>query len=324
MLYSPTNSLKIIKESEYTEKIKYITDTLGNHLVSGYFKSYDDAEIYYEYMKVENPRGSIVIVHGYTEFLKKYYELCWYFANLGYNVFMYDARGHGFSHREVPDTELTHINSYNDYAKDLDCYIRSIVTPNCDNTPIHLYSHSLGGAVSILYLSNFDTPVKKTVLSAPMIYPVCVSLPRFVLKKLVEGEANKFGWNARFKFSSHFNPDAKAENSSDASHERFYYNLNMRINEPRYRNSAGTNRWMHEALRVIEDILNKKTIKNINTELLMVIAGKDTVVRVKPQRKFAKKVGCKVLYFENAKHALTSMPEADLKTYIEKLTEFYD
>ena len=316
MEFTPTGSFEIIKEADYKSKIVSITQTLEDYLCKGYFTSFDGAEIYYEYLKVKNPRGCIVIVHGYTEFLKKYYELCWYFANMGYSVFMYDARGHGYSHRAVSDNEVTHVDNYNDYAKDLDCYINSIVKENSDNAPIYIYAHSLGGAVSLLYLSKFNAPVKKAVLSAPMIYPECVPLPPFVLKKLLENEARKKGWDDRFKFASHFNPDAKAENSSDDSIERFYYNLNMRINEPRYQNSAGSNKWMYEAVRIKEELFDKRNIKSINTDILMIIAEKDTVVKTKPQKKLAKKLKCSIKSFEDAKHSLYTMTDKNLEKYI--------
>ncbi len=322
MLFKPTYKFQIISEDHYDEKIKEIDQVMNSNLKKGTFESYDKNKIYYEYLLCENAKASVVIVHGYTEFTKKYYELCWYMVNMGYNVFMYDARGHGYSYRRTPDPQVTYIDNYNEYAKDLNLFINSIVIPASNDAPIYLYSHSLGGATALLYMSKYNTPVKKAILSAPMIYPVTFQLPRFILMNLIKREAKKSGWDSKFKFSSSFNPKAKYENSSDGSERRFYRNLALRIKEPLFQNSAGTNRWMYEAVRIIEELSDKKLLKNIKAEVLIMTADKDTVVKTNQHIKLSKRLKCKIIHFENAKHSLYTMKDENLEKYIESIFDF--
>lgn len=323
MLFESANEYTIIQDEEFPQKIIEVTNALNKHVNGGYFTSFDNHKIYYEFFKVANPKASIVIVHGYTEFTKKYYELVWYFLSMRYNVFLYDARGHGYSYRFNEDMELTHVDKYEDYVEDLDYYVNQIVVPNSADIPVYLFGHSMGGTIAQMYISSKQTPVSKTILSAPMIYPYTPPLPKFILKKLLEKEAKKFGWTGRFKFSSEFNPEIKMEKSNDLSYSRFKYNLDVRVQNINYRNSYGSNRWTYEAITAIEKIFNKKFIKNVKSEVLIVIAGKDTAVNPKHQKKLAKKLGCKYKVFENSKHSLYTLPANELCNYVDTLVEFY-
>ncbi|MBQ2696356.1 MAG: alpha/beta hydrolase [Clostridia bacterium] len=323
MLFEPAYQYDIIKDEEFSSKIVEITDILNQYVNRGYFTSFDDKKMYYEFFKVTNPAASIIIVHGYTEFTKKYYELTWYFMKMGYNVFLYDVRGHGYSHRHNDDLELTHVDRYEDYVSDLDSYIKQIVIPNSEGKPLYLFGQSMGGTIAQMYIAGGENTIQKTVLSAPMIYPYTPPLPKFVIKKLLANEARKFGWDGRFKFSSDFNPEIKIEKSNDLSLARFQYNLQTRIKDLKYRNSYGSNRWTYEAVSAIEKILNKKAAKKVQSKVFIVIAGQDTAVNPKHQIKLARLLNCEYKIFEKSKHSLYTMPDCELQRYVDALLKFY-
>ena len=323
MLFEPSYKTEIIKDSEYNDVIVTVEKTLGQYANKGTFASFDGNSINYEFYKTTENRGSIVIVHGFTEFLKKYYELCWYFLNNGFNVFLFDLRGHGYSYRSVEGTDLTHIDNFEDYSKDLDCYIKTIVTPNSEGAPIHLFSHSLGGAVATYYMGAFDNNIEKAVLSCPLVYPVCTPLPRFVLRALLSNEAKRDGWDSKFRFTSEFCEDAKFETSSDQSECRFRHNLKLRIDDLHYRNSSSTNRWNYETLGIITKLLDKKLLGNIHSKVLLISGGKDTVVKIKPQKRLAKMLGCDYVCFEDAKHSTYTMVDKDLEKFVATLMDYY-
>lgn len=324
MLFKPEGSFNIIAEENYEQEICRIEQMLESHVNRGYFKSFDDAEIFYEYFLVENPKASVVFVHGYTEFTKKYYELSYYFMNMGYNIFLYDQRGHGLSHRDVEDYQVIHVNSYNDYAKDLDQFIEKIVLPSAKAIPVYLYGHSMGGAVALLYLTQTSKKIERAILSAPLVYPVCMSLPCFLMRFLIKREAKTKGWTARLRYSSDFNPDAKFEKSNDSSEGRFIHNLKARIDEPRYRNSCSSNSWNYETLGIHKKLLNNKVLKNVRSEILVITAQQDTVVEIKPQNKLVKKLKCKQTYMPNSKHSLYTQKDSELYEYVKVLLDFYN
>lgn len=323
MVFEPALNYEVIKEDEYFDKMQDITDIFDRFMARGYFKSFDNTDMYYEYLKVKNPRGNIVIIHGYTEFSRKYYELTWYFANMGFNVFLYDLRSHGNSYRYSSDCQMTHIESFDDYAKDLDCFMKCIVCPNSDEKDIHIFSHSMGATVAALFLENHKNCVKKAVMSSAMIYPVTPNFPPFIIRKLMKNEGKKHGWETGFRFSKRFNPNAQIEKSNDLSVARFEYNLKMRVDNPLYQNSYGSNRWNYEAVSVEKRICAKENLKKINASVLVIVAGKDTAVKVKPQLRFAKKLGCECKMFKESRHSLYTQSGEPLIEYVHSIIEFF-
>ena len=78
-----------ISEENYSEKIKeQVIHYLNSIMQEGNIIGEDDIELYYRKYKVENSIGSIVISHGFGEYIEVYNELIYYFTNNGYNVFM--------------------------------------------------------------------------------------------------------------------------------------------------------------------------------------------------------------------------------------------
>ena len=69
--------------------------------------------------RAAEPKGTVVIVHGFTESTEKYREFVYYLLNFGYDVLIYDQRGHGFSSRDVDEPGLTHIDKFETYVSDL-------------------------------------------------------------------------------------------------------------------------------------------------------------------------------------------------------------
>ena len=199
MLFVPQTDFEIFDEESYFDKMSGVESVLEGCCNKGYFTSFDGNNIYYEYYISENSKATIVLVHGYTEFSKKYHELCYYLLNSGFNVFLYDQRGHGLSCRITKNIYVNHVESFDDYVRDLECYINTVVEPRQNGLPMYIYSHSMGGAVAALYLAENSNKIEKAVLSSPMIYPVCMPLPKNFLRYMLTNEAKKNGWERKKK-----------------------------------------------------------------------------------------------------------------------------
>ena len=78
--------MEIIREKEYDTVMKEMVEPyLKKHGKSGYISSYDGiGKIHVMRYLTENPKGVIVICHGYTESASKYDELVYYFLQAGY------------------------------------------------------------------------------------------------------------------------------------------------------------------------------------------------------------------------------------------------
>ncbi len=322
MLYTP-KKVEVIQENEYQSRICEVEETLSRYSQEGTFKSFDGLNIFYRNYLAENPVGSIVIVHGFTEYCKKYTELVWYFINQGYNVFTYDHRGHGLSERQVEGYILAHVNSFEDYVKDLEMFIEEVVVKQGGTENINIFSHSMGGSVTTLYLMRCGGRISRALLSSPMVYPFTSDCPIAVLKLMLKYHARKNGWAARFKYASDFNPDHPFDKSHDTSYPRFRHNLDVRLSDVRYQTSASTNRWMYEAVTVGKKMLRTKDLKKIKAKVLVISSGADTVVRPKPQKKLADRLECGFMKIEGAKHSAFICASPKLESYLKTVFEFF-
>ena len=123
------------------------------------FKGLDNIEIYAKKNLVDNPKANLVIVHGICEHLDRYDYLTLKLNEQGYNVYRYDARGHGRSQGKKGD-----LKHYNDYLSDLDIYIDSIKKEN-PSLKLILLGHSMGGLVATSYACLHNDKIDLLVLS---------------------------------------------------------------------------------------------------------------------------------------------------------------
>lgn len=318
MNFIPDYKLEIIKEEDFESSIMEVEKRLQDCRNSGYFDSFDGKKMYYEYFLAEKAKATIVIVHGLSEFSKKFYEAAYYFLNQGYNVFIYDQRGHGLSFRMTKQVDLIHVDSFYDYAKDLDVFIENIVMPT-NPKALYIYAHSMGGAVTTLYLAKNQSRVKKALLSAPLFEPVVTQGVSDSAAKMGVFMAKLFcGGKKKFFGSKEFNPEVKHNGDVDASKARFEYNMNLRRNNPCYQSTPMSLSWTYGSLTVGSRIMKKRVTNGIKTPILILSAEKDRVVKIEPQFEFASRCDCcEVVTIKNANHAM-------LTGDIEVMTEHFN
>ena len=271
----------------------------------------------------ENSHASIVIVHGLSEFSKKYYEIATYFLNQGYNVFLFDQRCHGLSDRLTERIDLIHVDRFDDYAADLEQYINAVVLP-ADPKPLYLYSHSMGGAVVALYLARHPDVVEKAVLSAPLVEPRVTIVPQTIARIGMRIGAIVRGKKVKPAFSKNFNPEHPYHPEAEPSKNRFYHNLNMRRNEPRYQTTPMTLGWIDQSLRLKGRLLKRSVAGAIKTPILLLSAELDTVVINEAQHQFADRCpACKLEIIPGTNHSLLTGNYETMTTVITRTLDFY-
>lgn len=125
-----------------TEKINGITILLRNWLI-------------------DNPRATILLVHGYGEHSGRYEETASRLNEAGYSVYSYDRRGEGQS-----DGLNGHIQSVGNHVSDLIEVKKRVEV----HGKFFLMAHSLGGLVSLTYLLDHKpSDIDGVVLSSPFI-----------------------------------------------------------------------------------------------------------------------------------------------------------
>lgn len=321
MKYSPTYRPVFLEERDFETEYPLLEQEISPYAHRGRLASFDGGELEYEYYLAQNATASVVIVHGLSEFIGKYRELCKFLLDMGFNVFIYDQRGHGLSHRETEDLHRAHVGSFDSYVKDLECIIHQLVAKEGD-LPLYLFSHSMGGAVTGLYMQKHPERVKKSVMCAPMIAPNMNGYPRLFMRWVLSRDAKKTSADAPFRAAKKFNPNPNFLDSSDQSAGRFRVNIKMRLADKHYQNSEISNQWLIEATKIQNRLCNRKS-KKITADILIINAQKDGVVLENPQRKFFKYLQKgKWVSVENAKHNIFSGNDEVLQNFYRELEDF--
>ncbi|MBK4215627.1 alpha/beta hydrolase [Paracoccus caeni] len=112
------------------------------------------------------PRGSVLLLPGRTEYVEKYARIARTLTDAGYDVLSIDWRGQGMSARLQDNPRPGHVREFADYQLDLLEMIVAATELDLPR-PWHLLSHSMGGCIALAGL-HADLPVQSAVFSAPM------------------------------------------------------------------------------------------------------------------------------------------------------------
>ena len=111
--------------------------------------------------------GTVMLIHGRTEFLEKYEEVIGELTGRGFDVWSMDWRGQGRSDRLLPQPQKGHIDRFETYVSDLQWFADDIVEPR--GGPAIVLSHSMGGHVAIRAVLEGAVAPDGLVAVAPMI-----------------------------------------------------------------------------------------------------------------------------------------------------------
>ena len=288
----------VITEEKYNEELtRYVLPFIRLNFEDGYMKSADVTRIHYGYVTTPVAKAAIVISHGFTECMPKYYEMIYYFAKAGYSVYMVEHRGHGFSERSVSDMSMVTVNSFDDYVSDLDMFIREIVMKREGRRPLYLYGHSMGGAIAALYLEKH---------------------PEAIL--FVAGVLN---WNDKYLPSqTQYTDEYDFESSCCLSKARYDYIYKCKVEEERYRTNGATYRWCRAGRKASKYI--KKHAQEIKIPVLLCQAGKDYLVSNTAEDEFIVKLpqGIKKVY-PDSKHEIFNADDDTLEKFYSDILDFW-
>ena len=312
----------VIPEADFASEMDRRVDPfLESVRTDGIFRGCDGKALCWHSFAAGSPVANVVILHGYTESGEKYREMSWYFLSQGYSVWLYDQRGHGKSCRDVPDKTLTHVDSFDDYVGDLECFLEQIVPRDL---PLFLYSHSMGGAVSALFLEKHPHTFDRAVLSSPMVAPSTGSYPAFAGRAICRAAKLFGGAKKRIFMASDYPGHEVFADSCGNSEPRFSrYELFRRTHED-YQNFSPTYSWTLESLLVARRILKKGRPERIETKVLILSGGRDTVVLIPPQQELAKRIPhCRYRMFPTAKHEIFISTDDIMIPYVEEILSFF-
>ena len=301
MHFTPHHTLNIIEDAAFAGRMDQIRDQLEQIRVSGDLLTRDGVRLFYEYFLVEKAIGSVVLLHGMSEFTCKHYELAYYLMEQGYHVFLYDQRGHGRSQRLTDRIDLIHVDDFSDFVEDLQEFLERIVKPAATE-PLYLYGHSMGGAVSLLHLAAYPGTFRRAVISSPLFEPI-VAVPNWLAYLSSKWDQLRRGPKTPLTHGKGFIARIPEEWKNDPACSRNKYMMQLRIDNEEYQTTPLSAGFALQTLYLTPRLL--KVAKAITTPHLLISGTEDTVVKIHPHGRFAKKAPlCQFLSIPGGKHAM--------------------
>lgn len=313
----------LVREQHYAAEMDgTVLPYLHARRQEGRFTCPDGRELYYVHYRADRARGSVTILHGFTECAEKYRELAYFFLHAGLDVYIPEQRGHGRSFRYVADVRLTHIEHFSEYVADFTAFTEQVVAAG--TAPQFLFSHSMGGAVAIRYLEQGGRLFDRAVLSCPMIAPARGGLPLWLAKAICRG-AIALGGGRRQLFASRPNQRDKVfSRSNDTSRARFAYYRRVRQEDPAFQNRHPTYRWTLESLTVADAILQPGAPEQVHIPVRIYTAGQDAMVLPRPQAVLAARLPAgEQCFVPEARHEILYSTDDVLHPYLAGLLHFY-
>lgn len=318
------DTLTIIPEQEFPTAIARVEAELEKSRTCGCFTAKDGAQMFYEFFTPKHCVGSLVVVHGLSEFTKKYYELTHYLLKRGFRVFLYDQRGHGLSHRDTDRPELIHVPGFDVLVGDLDRFLEAVVLPNARG-PLYLFAHSMGGAVGLQYLAEHPHRFQKALISSPLLQPTTSGLPPFLFRWGTGIHRALGGGKRKFLFSREYDPNRPYTHVPGDSESRVRHCLSYRNRDRRYQSTPMTVDCVYHSLGLKRQLLSPAVTGAIRTPILMLCAGQDTMVRLEPQEAFADRCRrCQRVVLPGANHALLTNCDETLSRVLDLVLDFFE
>lgn len=267
--------------------------------------------------------GTVLIVHGFTENADKFAELIHSLLRNGYSVVAYDQRGHGRSWRDpmLGDVSLTHANRFEEYVRDMEAV--------CDKAlagmprPRLLFCHSMGGAVSALFMQAHPRFFDRAAMCAPMIQ-ADFHMP-LAAARLMCGAMGLLGkGRARIAASKPYAGPEDFDTSNATGRERFDWYDAVKAETPAFHNNGPTYNWTAQAVRAAGLILAPGAVERIETPVRLYTAALDGTVLPEPQAAFVARLkhGERAVV-EGAKHEIYRSSDDVLFPWWHGILEFY-
>lgn len=285
--------------------------------IAGTFPGFDGMPLRFaRWSATRGPRrGTVVCFTGKGEFIEKYFEVIADLRRRGFAVAIMDWRGQGGSYRPLRASRKQHISDFVEYEKDLGCFMREIVLPDCPPPFIGL-GHSMGGNVLIRNAATPGSWFERMVLTSPMIEINTKALG--VSQRVVRfyAEVVAFCGGAKLNLPGVGNGDKTLDvpfekNSLTNDRERYNRNIAIMRESPELMAGGATVGWLRAALRSCDMIADPSFAGRVRVPMLLFVAGKDEIVSQQAIEDFASriKLGAHVI-LQGAKHEILQETDA--------------
>ena len=260
--------------------------------------------------KIKPTKGTILLLHGRTEFIEKYFETVDDLRHRGFAVLTFDWRGQGGSSRHTGNPRKGYVESYDEFGLDLEAILQNVLLPDC-RAPYFALGHSMGGLIALYHAQLLSRQINRMVLCAPFIgfadLPLPIGLVRFsssILMALGFGELFVSGGER---------PEERRpfqNNGLTGDADRFERNRRLMMNSGDLGLGGPTVAWTRAKLKAQEVVNDPEHFVGIRTPNLMVGAGDDAISNNRSTEVLAASMRCgSLVTLPGARHEI--MQEKD-------------
>lgn len=277
---------------QIAELVAIARNPVPSGAVVDYFSGYDGAPMRFaRWEPTRTPhRGTVCCFTGRSEYIERYFETIADLRRRGFAVAIMDWRGQGGSFRTLANPRKGHIRDYDEYDRDLACFMEQVVLPHCP-PPYLALAHSMGGLILLREAGHPDSWFERIIVSAPMLefHPMRVGAPDVVARGYAAAAT-------LFRCGSSYVPGGGDEfqegavfegNALTSDRERFERNKALGKAAPHLTIGAATLSWLHASYRSMTKLNDPAFAAAVKVPVLLFVAGADTIVLPRAIEDFA-------------------------------------
>ncbi len=225
------------------------------------------------------PAGTIVLFHGRTEFIEKYYEVIGDLQDRGFAVLTFDWRGQGLSSRLLSHPLKGHVDQFSDYIDDARAVLDRLLTDDLP-APHILMAHSMGGNIALRFVHAHPAQFSCAILCAPMTGIKTAPFP----KGLAKGIASAMTFARRGSAfvsrngATHPRQEPFQDNKVTRDRDRFLRTIRLLEEEPALGLNGITWGWLREALGSCDRVMNPDEVAGLSKPIMLASAGAEQIV----------------------------------------------
>lgn len=251
-------------------------------------------------------RGTVVLLHGWREFIEKYFETIADLLDRGYAVATMDWRGQGLSTRPLADRHKGYARSFDANIADVGALVSRARSDGLPG-PYFLMGHSFGGNCALRVLEATPAAFERAVILAPMTGIYFALLSESLARKLVAGAVH-LGLETRYApFQSGYAEPVRVVKAQvlTSDLDRMEDEIIACRRNPDLALGGVTYGWLNAAFAAIDKLRAPGFAEAIETPVLFALAGDERVVdNAATRRLIARMPRAEVLEIPGARHEI--------------------
>ncbi|MPW37421.1 alpha/beta fold hydrolase [Vibrio sp. B1Z05] len=271
------------QEADYEYQMKYPIASFWDNRQQGYTEGKNNKKLYWISLTSPLHSKAILMVNGRTESVCRYQELFYDLFKQGFDIYSYDHRGQGMSERLLDDSQMGHVEDFQDYVEDLETVVQQFNFNRYSRR--FILGHSMGGAISTRYIqTQHSHPFHAIALSAPMFGIKMPSPLKAVVKPLCK---TFIRWSKQPHYAlgqTAYQKKPFKDNNLSTCKLRYEWSTNLFEQTEQIQMGGPTSHWVWQGVIGSEKCV--KEAQQINVPLLLIQPSLDTVVDNNAQNQF--------------------------------------